>query len=43
MASRSAHQRVISYVRTLLDRDGDGFAAALGGGDCDDDDATTFP
>jgi len=30
-------------VRATLDRDGDGHAALLGGGDCDDGDPTVFP
>jgi hypothetical protein len=43
MATGSPHQRLIATARQLLDRDGDGFSAVLGGGDCDDDDRTAFP
>ncbi|HZS37492.1 MAG TPA: sulfatase-like hydrolase/transferase [Polyangia bacterium] len=41
--SRSPHERVLSFARSLLDRDGDGFSAALGGGDCDDRDPSAYP
>jgi hypothetical protein len=43
MATHSPHQRLISLARKVLDRDGDGFSAVLGGGDCDDDDPAAFP
>jgi hypothetical protein len=36
-------RRLLFLARRALDRDGDGFAAALGGGDCDDHDAKAFP
>src|SRR5450432_68336 len=34
---------VLSVARRLTDKDGDGFSARFGGGDCDDQDATIFP
>jgi arylsulfatase A-like enzyme len=34
---------LIRTTRALLDRDGDGYAAALGGGDCDDGNPTRNP
>ncbi len=40
--SRGARALVAS-ARRLADRDGDGFAALLGGGDCDDHDPATNP
>jgi hypothetical protein len=43
MATHASHQRVVSLARWLLDRDGDGYSAVLGGGDCDDGDAKTYP
>ena len=33
----------LSLARRLTDRDGDGFSARFGGGDCDDHDATIYP
>lgn len=39
----SAGRTLLVATRGLLDRDGDGYTALFGGGDCDDDDATTFP
>lgn len=36
-------QRALLLGRRLLDRDGDGYSAALGGGDCDDRDPAAFP
>jgi arylsulfatase A-like enzyme len=35
--------RVLKTYWALLDRDGDGYAAALWGGDCNDDDPTIYP
>jgi hypothetical protein len=44
VATRGNHTRhVAALARTLLDRDGDGYAAVLGGGDCDDGDASRYP
>jgi Sulfatase len=40
---RSMHQRVLRISRWLVDRDGDGFSAYLGGGDCDDHDPKSYP
>lgn len=42
-SSATLGRRLLLLARRALDRDGDGFAAALGGGDCDDDDARAFP
>ena len=39
----SAGRTLLVAMRGLLDRDGDGYSALLGGGDCDDDDSTAFP
>jgi choline-sulfatase len=36
-------RHVLAIGRTTVDRDGDGFAAAFGGGDCDDRNASAFP
>ncbi|HET6284441.1 MAG TPA: sulfatase-like hydrolase/transferase, partial [Polyangia bacterium] len=33
----------VLLARALTDRDGDGFSARFGGGDCDDADATVYP
>jgi hypothetical protein len=41
--TRSSHQRVLRISRWLADRDGDGFASVLGGGDCDDHDPRSYP
>jgi hypothetical protein len=44
VASRGMHARQIArVVRAALDRDGDGYAALLGGGDCDEGDAALNP
>jgi hypothetical protein len=43
MATHASHQRVVSLARLLLDRDGDGYSAVLGGGDCDDGDPKAYP
>lgn len=44
LATRSNHgQQLVRLVRHALDRDGDGFAGVLGGGDCNDDDAAINP
>ncbi|HUH04230.1 MAG TPA: sulfatase-like hydrolase/transferase [Kofleriaceae bacterium] len=44
VATRGTHTRHLAAVtRTLLDRDGDGYAAVLGGGDCDDSDPRRYP
>ena len=37
------HTQLLDRARSLLDRDGDGFSAALDGGDCDDTDASVYP
>lgn len=34
---------LVKRARLLLDRDGDGYSARLGGGDCDDKDASVYP
>ena len=39
----TAHRRIVMITRGLGDRDGDGFAGWLGGGDCDDGDPEAFP
>lgn len=39
----SAGRTLLVAMRGLLDHDGDGYSAVLGGLDCDDDDATAFP
>jgi hypothetical protein len=36
-------RRVLTVLRLLADRDGDGYSATLGGGDCDDADPRAFP
>ncbi|HEY0712637.1 MAG TPA: sulfatase-like hydrolase/transferase, partial [Polyangia bacterium] len=36
-------RHVLAIGRTAADRDGDGFAAAFGGGDCDDRNTSAFP
>jgi hypothetical protein len=41
--SRGMHGRVLTMVRGLVDRDGDGFSALFDGGDCDDHDAGAYP
>lgn len=44
VAMRStADRRLLLVARAIADRDGDGFAGALGGGDCDDNDARVYP
>ncbi len=43
LSSRSLSRRVVLVGRSLLDRDGDGYAALLGGGDCDDTDEDVNP
>lgn len=44
VATRGMHARQLARVlRDALDLDGDGYARALGGGDCDDRDARTNP
>ncbi len=44
LANRGADGRhLVALARHLMDRDGDGFAAALGGGDCDDGDPAISP
>jgi len=42
-APPTLHTLLLSEARDLLDRDGDGYSALLGGGDCDDGDPTTYP
>jgi len=36
-------RHLVALARHLMDRDGDGFSAALGGGDCDDGDPAISP
>jgi arylsulfatase A-like enzyme len=36
-------RHVLGLARALTDRDGDGFSARFGGGDCDDHNAETYP
>lgn len=36
-------RRALILLRSMNDHDGDGFSAVLGGGDCDDNDASAFP
>lgn len=44
VATRGNHTRHLAAVaRDVLDRDGDGYATVLGGGDCDDGDARRYP
>lgn len=44
VATRGTHTRHLAAIaRTLLDRDGDGYATVLGGDDCDDGDARRYP
>jgi len=44
VATRGNHTRMlVRLVRGLSDRDGDGFAAILGGADCDDNDPAIHP
>ena len=43
MARGGASQLSLTFLRTLLDGDGDGFSNALGGGDCDDQDPKVGP
>lgn len=44
VSNRSAlASRLLATLHRALDRDGDGFAAALGGGDCDDADPSRNP
>lgn len=43
IAYPTVHRRVITTARGLADRDADGFADWLGGGDCDDDDPSAHP
>ncbi len=44
IATKGTHARHLARMyRGLLDRDGDGYAAVLGGGDCDDGDADRNP
>jgi hypothetical protein len=43
LRSATSQQRLLSAAHSLLDRDRDGFASALGGGDCDDRDRDAFP
>jgi hypothetical protein len=38
-----SHRAFVSHVWRVFDRDGDGYARALGGADCDDADPTVFP
>lgn len=39
----TAHRRVVTFVRTHIDADGDGYSPRLGGGDCDDADPAAHP
>jgi hypothetical protein len=44
VATQGMHTRLLArVVRGLVDRDGDGHSAALGGADCDDADAAVHP
>ncbi len=44
LAEQSAGASVLlKRARALYDRDGDGYAARLGGGDCDDADSSVYP
>jgi choline-sulfatase len=44
VATRGNHTRhLVRVVRSAFDRDGDGFASVLGGGDCDDGDPSRNP
>jgi len=38
-----SHRAFVAHLWRLLDRDGDGYAAHLGGSDCDDRDPARFP
>lgn len=39
----TAHRRIVTSVRDLIDADGDGHSPLLGGGDCDDGDPSAHP
>jgi choline-sulfatase len=43
LAPPTIHTLLLDEARHLLDRDGDGFSAALDGGDCDDTDPRAYP
>jgi arylsulfatase A-like enzyme len=43
VTATSTSRFVVSALRVPFDRDGDGFASALGGGDCDDADRARHP
>ena len=42
-APPTLHTQLLDEARHLLDRDGDGYSALLGGGDCDDADPRAYP
>jgi Sulfatase len=42
-ARPTVDRRLLLLARSLADRDGDGYARAFGGGDCDDRDPRAFP
>ncbi len=43
LSGRTLGRRIVLAGRALLDRDGDGHSAMLGGGDCDDSDPAVHP
>ncbi|HEX4460154.1 MAG TPA: hypothetical protein VIA18_19380, partial [Polyangia bacterium] len=43
VGARTPHLTALTWARQLTDRDHDGYSPWLGGGDCDDGDATAYP
>lgn len=42
-SSHTIARRILTLARRATDRDGDGYSALLGGGDCDDHDPRSYP